>query len=85
MKIQCPNVVISGAKLPYYFKQETILNKIFLSVNHCSHLTELFCRETKKLRKMKLMALQTHMLILCAVKSNASHFLCSVLQYTSFL
>jgi len=84
IKIQCPNVVISGAKLLYYFKQDAILNKIFLSVNHCRQFTELFYIETKKLIKLKLMALQTHN-VLWAVKSNDSHFLCFILQYTSFL
>lgn len=78
-------MVISGAKLLNYFQQETILNKIFLCVNHCSHFTELFCIETKKLIKLKLKELKTDMLSLWAVKSNDYHFLCFVLGYTSFL
>ena len=34
-----------------HFRQETILNKIFLTGNQCSHFPELFCKWNQKINK----------------------------------
>jgi hypothetical protein len=70
IKIQCPNVVISEAISLYYFRQETILNKIFLTVNYCSHFPELFCKP--KINKPETVTSNTHTDSVCCQKQRLS-------------